>query len=98
MMVDGNGILHPKGFGMACHLGVLMDLPCVGIAKNLFCMPGIMNDDEHKKKVVHFVTNKLFVKSNRAIFNIIQLKIFNIIFNKYQPQNGYNTVSYILSL
>ncbi|XP_030945337.1 endonuclease V-like isoform X3 [Quercus lobata] len=34
LMVDGNGILHPRGFGLACHLGVLADLPTIGIGKN----------------------------------------------------------------
>ncbi|EAW89602.1 hypothetical protein FLJ35220, isoform CRA_a [Homo sapiens] len=27
LLVDGNGVLHHRGFGVACHLGVLTDLP-----------------------------------------------------------------------
>uniref|UniRef100_A0A0E0LED3 peptidylprolyl isomerase n=1 Tax=Oryza punctata TaxID=4537 RepID=A0A0E0LED3_ORYPU len=34
LMVDGNGLLHPRGFGLACHLGVLAGLPTIGVGKN----------------------------------------------------------------
>jgi deoxyinosine 3'endonuclease (endonuclease V) len=41
LMVDGNGILHPRGFGLASHLGVLSDLPTIGIGKNLHMVDGL---------------------------------------------------------
>lgn len=34
LMVDGHGIAHPRRLGIAAHLGVLTDLPALGVAKS----------------------------------------------------------------
>lgn len=34
-MTDSHGVAHPRRFGLACHLGVLLDLPAVGVAKSI---------------------------------------------------------------
>ena len=35
LMCDGQGVAHPRRFGLASHLGVIADMPCVGAAKSL---------------------------------------------------------------
>ena len=34
LMCDGQGIAHPRRLGIACHLGLLTDLPAIGVGKS----------------------------------------------------------------
>ena len=41
LLVDGNGILHTRNFGCASHVGVLFDVPAIGVGKTVFYIDGI---------------------------------------------------------
>lgn len=37
MLVDGQGIAHPRRLGIASHFGLLVDVPTIGVAKKRLC-------------------------------------------------------------
>ena len=45
LMCDGQGLAHPRRLGLACHVGLHLDLPTIGVAKSRLCgthrTPGI---------------------------------------------------------
>lgn len=51
VLLDGNGTLHPQGLGLACHFGITADVCTIGVAKNLYKMDDIVDQDKHIEKV-----------------------------------------------
>jgi deoxyinosine 3'endonuclease (endonuclease V) len=44
ILMDGNGVWHPRRAGIASHFGVLSGIPCFGVSKNVLYADGITRD------------------------------------------------------
>jgi deoxyribonuclease V len=74
LLVDGHGISHPRGIGIASHIGVILDLPTIGCAKSRligeFREPEkikgnwtyLFQDDGHGKRIGAVVRTRSGVK------------------------------------
>ncbi|MCW4019803.1 MAG: deoxyribonuclease V [Candidatus Bathyarchaeota archaeon] len=66
-LVDGHGFAHPCRLGFASHLGVVLDAPTVGVAKDILC--GEVKDEvrEGWKPIIHkgeMVGGAVFTRPN----------------------------------
>jgi deoxyribonuclease V len=46
LVLDGQGIAHPRLFGLAAHVGVFLSIPTIGCAKKKLCGAFVMPDDK----------------------------------------------------
>ena len=59
LLIDGHGILHPRKCGLACYIGILIDKPTIGVAKNLLCGSILENNYiEYNKKILGYRIRK----------------------------------------
>lgn len=53
VIIDGQGIAHPRGLGLASHVGLWVKLPTIGVAKRLLCGEiKFANEKEKPKKLL----------------------------------------------
>ncbi len=73
IFVLGHGIAHSRGLGIASHLGLIIDKPTIGIAKNILHGEEKENDIIIKNKVVakklktHKASNPIFISPGNNI-------------------------------
>ncbi len=56
IIVDGQGIAHPRRFGLASHLGLILDKPTIGCAKSRLC--GQYNEPDSEQGAYTYLTDK----------------------------------------
>jgi len=96
LLVDGHGQLHPRRCGLACYIGILIEKPTIGVAKNLLC--GNQKSD-YTIELDGKIMGEVIQSKNKAIFisigHMISLKtackiIKNLILlEKWYPQPLY---------
>ncbi len=72
LLVDGNGQLHPRRCGLACYLGINLDMPAIGVAKSLLCGKVSGNSVEIDGKILAKIIEK---RKGKRIFVSIGHKI-----------------------
>jgi deoxyribonuclease V len=61
-IIDGQGIAHPRRFGLACHLGLFLDKPTVGCAKSR--LTGSFEDPASEKGAYSLLIDKKGYQAN----------------------------------
>jgi len=62
LLIDGNGMLHPRRCGLACYVGVTLDKPAIGVAKSRLC--GTVRADrfiELGGQILGYLLGKLYI-------------------------------------
>lgn len=68
IICDGHGLAHPRRFGLACHLGVSLDIPTIGCGKTcLFGKYGVVGIERGSNTdLIDDVTNEVIGKVLRT--------------------------------
>ncbi|WP_267371001.1 deoxyribonuclease V [Gilliamella sp. B2838] len=98
LLVDGQGVAHPRRLGIASHLGLLLDMPTIGVAKKRLCgqfspiakIAGQVTPLVDKQQQIGWVLqsknncNPLFISSGHRVSQDSALKWVNLCLRGYR--------------
>ena len=73
LVIDGCGVNHPRFAGLATHVGVILDVATIGVAKNLLCGTGEVPTEEGEACVIKYKGRDIgyYLKSKKGCKPII---------------------------
>ncbi|MBT7902252.1 endonuclease V [Candidatus Woesearchaeota archaeon] len=90
LLLEGNGILHPRRIGLASHIGILIDTPTIGISKTVTCGEILDNsvyiekEARAKKIITKEHANPIFVSPGHKISLKTSIEIIKKIIQKHK--------------
>ena len=70
LIIDGHGILHPRKCGLASYVGITIDKPTIGVAKNLLCRSILENNYIEFNKTILGYRLKIIEKISILVLDI----------------------------
>jgi len=67
VLFDGQGVAHPRGMGLAAHMGLIIDLPAIGCAKSRLC-------GEHREPGIEAGSAERLVYKDRLIGKVVRTR------------------------
>ncbi len=75
IVVDGHGVTHPRGLGIASHIGVVLDIPSIGAAKRIL-IGDVIKRNGRKYLVINGRVGALVVRrGSKAVYLSIGHKV-----------------------
>ena len=69
LLIDGNGIYHPRGCGSASQLSLVYNIPTIGVTKKFMFMENLRNEkgEYFRQKEINKIWEKNFSKTNMPL-------------------------------